>query len=721
MVDPRHASLPRSLILFLSLTAFAQAQDPLPRLMIDEAHEGVIENSAPIIETPTLIAGYTNAPTVGQTFVIEVDSAGPVTIELRSYYFDSYLVLRDSDGKLLAEDDNGLIALHGRLVASLEAGEVYRVQACALDGARGKFEVVLKRGAPLASTRATQAVLELEDAQRGVEATEGAESAALAKALNHLGFLVYRRGDYTQARPLWERALAIGEKVLGPEHPNTANSLNNLAGLLAAQGDYAAARPLLERALAIYEKVLGPEHPGTANSLSNLAELLGEQGDYPAARPLSERALAIREKVLGPEHPGTSTSLNNLAGLLKEQGDYAAARPLYERALTIREKVLGPEHPRTATSLNNLAGLFEEQGDYATARSLFERALAIREKVQGPEHPRTANALGNLAGLLKAQGDYAAARPLYERDLAIREKVQGPEHPDAAYALNKLASVLTDTGELQSAWKLVHRSNLSRRDRIEENLAAMSEGDRYPYLAKLTWYLELQLSLARELDDTDVRVAAYDALLNWKGRVGRLVTASRAQLMANMSGEQQALVEQLRRGQSELSQLVVKTAIPDRAIYDQRIAGLREQRGRIERELERLADSIGERSAASFSELHAGLPKGSALIDFFVHRLYQSGDGTAGTWTAPHLTAWITRKDQPLPIQLELGPAADIEAAISTFLRDLVAHRGIERVEEDTVDPGTALRTVLWDPLTPHLEGIDTIFVSPDGAHAATP
>jgi len=39
-----------------------------------------------------------------------------------------------------------------------------------------------------------------------------------------------------------ERALAIREKALGPEHPETAESLNNLASLLKDQGDLAAAR-----------------------------------------------------------------------------------------------------------------------------------------------------------------------------------------------------------------------------------------------------------------------------------------------------------------------------------------------------------------------------------------------------------------------------------------------------------------------------------------------
>src|ERR1700757_634931 len=42
---------------------------------------------------------------------------------------------------------------------------------------------------------------------------------------------------------LRERALAICEKTLGPEHPHTATNLNNLALLLRKLGDYAGARP----------------------------------------------------------------------------------------------------------------------------------------------------------------------------------------------------------------------------------------------------------------------------------------------------------------------------------------------------------------------------------------------------------------------------------------------------------------------------------------------
>ena len=43
-------------------------------------------------------------------------------------------------------------------------------------------------------------------------------------------------GAYDQALPLYQRALTIREKALGPEHPNTATRLNNLALLYEVLG-----------------------------------------------------------------------------------------------------------------------------------------------------------------------------------------------------------------------------------------------------------------------------------------------------------------------------------------------------------------------------------------------------------------------------------------------------------------------------------------------------
>ena len=43
------------------------------------------------------------------------------------------------------------------------------------------------------------------------------------------------QGRLDEADPLYERSLAIHEKVLGPDHPDVAMVLNNQANLLIAQ------------------------------------------------------------------------------------------------------------------------------------------------------------------------------------------------------------------------------------------------------------------------------------------------------------------------------------------------------------------------------------------------------------------------------------------------------------------------------------------------------
>ena len=211
---------------------------------------------------------------------------------------------------------------------------------------------------------------------------------------------------------MYNRALAINEKALGPGHPDVATCLNNLAALYRELGDYAKAEPLYKRSLAIREQALGKDHPEVAQILNNLAVLYDTLGDYAKAEPLYKRALEIKGKSLGKDHPDVANSLNNLAVLYKTLGDYAMAELLYKRSLEIYEKSLGKDHPGVALSLNNLAMLYDDLGDYARAEPLYKRSLEIYEKSLGKDHPKVDTILGNLALLYLTTGQLDKA---YER------------------------------------------------------------------------------------------------------------------------------------------------------------------------------------------------------------------------------------------------------------------------------------------------------------------
>ena len=93
-----------------------------------------------------------------------------------------------------------------------------------------------------------------------------------------------------------ERALAISEKVLGPEHANVATRLNNLA---------VGAEPLFHRAISTSEKALGSNHTLTQRYASHYARLLLDTARAAEALPLGQTALATHEAALGANHPWT--------------------------------------------------------------------------------------------------------------------------------------------------------------------------------------------------------------------------------------------------------------------------------------------------------------------------------------------------------------------------------------------------------------------------------
>ena len=188
------------------------------------------------------------------------------------------------------------------------------------------------------------------------ERREAALEAA-SRLLNQLGVYSQGRAELDQAKKYYERALAIDEKVHGPEYPEVATDANNIGGILKAQGDLAGALEYIKRALAIDEKVYGPEHPQVATFANNIGTILKDQGDLAGALEYAKRALAIDEKVYGPEHPDVATDLNNIGSILKAQGDLAGARPHFERALRTLQKFLGDDHPRTEIARRHLEGL----------------------------------------------------------------------------------------------------------------------------------------------------------------------------------------------------------------------------------------------------------------------------------------------------------------------------------------------------------------------------
>lgn len=254
-------------------------------------------------------------------------------------------------------------------------------------------------------------------------------------------------GQYTQAEPLYQRALTIGERILGDEHLLVATALNNLATIYKQQERYAEAEQLYQRAI----RIRGSNYRDFTSSLSNLAEIHKQQKKYEQAEELFQQALDIREQEFGPDDIETALATYHLAKFCYDQGKYKKAERLYRQALGICEQALGPEHLTVARPLRGLADLYAAQEKYAEAELYYRRTLAIRAQHLGQKHPETVQILHDFAMCLQQQEKLAEAAEHLQHALELSSQSLGYLDHKTVNIRNSYSALLRALGQCEQA------------------------------------------------------------------------------------------------------------------------------------------------------------------------------------------------------------------------------------------------------------------------------
>jgi tetratricopeptide (TPR) repeat protein len=539
-----------------------------------------------------------------------------------------------------------------------------------------------------------------------------------AASLSNLGSLYRARGDYHRAATFLGRSLRIRRTALGESHPDTANSLNNLGLLYLAQGDYDRAEPLLQQSLEVHRQVFGETHPATATSFSNLAHLYREQGDYVRAELLYQQSLTIRQRMLGKAHPDTASSLNNLGIAYLKQRNYDRAEPLLQQSLAIHRQIFGETHPDTLSNLNNLAMLYDAKKDYDRAESLHLQSLETSRKMFGEAHPDTVNHLNNLGMFYLKQGDYRRAAPLLRQSLEIAKTALGEAHPHTASSFSNLGLLYSVQGDYSQAEPLLRQSLAILRQHLDRTFAIQSERQQLQMLNLERVSLDIWLSVA---SPAGVHAAnQYQEVLRWKGVVFTAQTSYRLvrqdPATAPVFAELFAEYERVSRQVATLALAVPPPA--QRESRQQELAILTERKEALERDLSRRSAAFRQQQAAAEASpalLLQTLPGDTALVDLLEYlHISPPAAGQSQPQPESRLVAFIIRRDRDIQ-RIDLGLVAPIATAIDDWRR---AHTVIPSRQFDAGSDRAAqqLRQRLWEPLAAHLDGVDTLLLSPDGA-----
>ena len=168
------------------------------------------------------------------------------------------------------------------------------------------------------------------------------EVAALLSTLNNLGSAHSELGHRALARHHYLRALAIGERELGPDSPRLEYLFHNLAFEAWQMGAHDEVIRQTSRALELQRRLYGDENPILAPTLELLARGQLGSGQTRTAVATIERALALAPD--GTLEPVVRGSLLLSAAVIKRSAgaESAVIRSLVDAA----EQLLGPAPDR---------------------------------------------------------------------------------------------------------------------------------------------------------------------------------------------------------------------------------------------------------------------------------------------------------------------------------------------------------------------------------------
>ena len=185
-------------LLILWMALGFQEPNTLPVLEVGKIVTEEITEDDPVVETKILKTRHTDATERGKTYRLKLTTSGPHYIDLRSHFFDAYLVLRDEEGNVIAEDDNGLVGTHSRIVVEeCKAEEEYLLNVCALYGETWEFRLRVVPGTPREIAPVERRAIEAaEKTLRTMERERGPNSFLTAQSLNNLAVLLSAQGNY---------------------------------------------------------------------------------------------------------------------------------------------------------------------------------------------------------------------------------------------------------------------------------------------------------------------------------------------------------------------------------------------------------------------------------------------------------------------------------------------------------------------------------------------
>ncbi len=239
----------------------------------------------------------------------------------------------------------------------------------------------------------------------------------MASALNNLGIVYRRRGNYPQALDYHLKALKISEE--NKDSADIGQALNRIGLIYQGQGNFSSALEYFQRSREVYSKT-GELH-GVGNAMTNIGEIYSRQANYSLALEYLVKSQAIHEETNYLD--GVAESGLEIGMVYGKQGNTTLALEYFQQALKIYER--SGNRSGIAQTLSAIGAVYAQTGSLRQAEDYAMRSYTFASEIGEIEWMKQASK--TLSTIFTAKKDFRTALEYQLTYSRLKDSTTGEE------------------------------------------------------------------------------------------------------------------------------------------------------------------------------------------------------------------------------------------------------------------------------------------------------